>query len=107
MLSNQEIRLKENLDTCHHEEADTLHAAMDGYKDIMIKANDTDIVVIAVSARQHLQDIGLQKMWVAFGQGANLRWIPIHDIMSAIGPEKSAGLLFFHAFSGCDTVSAF
>jgi len=30
----------------------------------------------------------------------------IHDISPSIGPEKSKGL-FFHAFTGCDVVSAF
>jgi hypothetical protein len=36
-----------------------------------------------------------------------LKWIPIHDISPSIGPEKSKGLLFVHAFTGCDVVSAF
>ena len=43
------------------------------YSDVMIKANDTDIVVEAISARHHLQETGVQKMWDAFGQGAHLR----------------------------------
>ena len=51
--------------------------------------------------------IGLEKLCIAFGQGAHSRWIPIHDIVSTIGPERSSGLPFFHAFSGCDVVSAF
>ena len=36
-----------------------------------------------------------------------MKWIPIHDIVSAIGPEKTSGILYFHAFTGCDVVSAF
>jgi hypothetical protein len=36
-----------------------------------------------------------------------LKWIAIHDISPSIGPEKSKGLLCFHAFTGCDVVSAF
>ena len=36
-----------------------------------------------------------------------MRWLPIHDIAKCIGPDKTHGLLFFHAFSGCDIVSAF
>ena len=32
---------------------------------------------------------------------------PIHKVVSAIGPEKTCGILFFHAFSGCDIVSSF
>lgn len=49
----------------------------------------------------------MQKLWIAFGQGTHLKWIPIHDIVSTIGPEKTSGILFFHAFTGCDVVSAF
>ncbi|KAJ8333969.1 hypothetical protein SKAU_G00412880 [Synaphobranchus kaupii] len=58
---------------CSHEEADTrifVHARQaveEGCKSILIKANDTDVLVIA----------------------------------------KSKGILFFHAFTGCDVVSAF
>ena len=47
---------------------------------------------------------GLEKMWVAFGKGEHRRWIPIHEL---VGPEKTSGLLFFHAFTGCDVVSSF
>ena len=73
----------------------------------MTNANDTDVLVIAVSALPQLQELGLQKLWIAFGQGRNRKWIPIHDLNSTIGPKKTRGLLFFHAFSGCDVVSAF
>ena len=53
-----------------HEEADTrvfvgLHArdaTSQGSKPITIKANDTDVVVIAVSTMPSLQELGLQKL---------------------------------------------
>ncbi|KAJ8414100.1 hypothetical protein AAFF_G00066980 [Aldrovandia affinis] len=38
----------------------------------MVKASDTDVVVIAVSVLQALQELGLQQLWVAFGQGQHL-----------------------------------
>ena len=37
----------------------------------------------------------------------NYRFIPIHELASAIGPVKSSGLLMFHALTGCDTTSFF
>jgi hypothetical protein len=80
---------------------------MDGSSSIIIRANDTDVLVIAISAMSLLQALGLKSMWIAFGQGATLRWIPIHDVVSAIGPERASGILFFHAFTGCDIVSGF
>ena len=42
-----------------------------------------------------------------FGQASNLRMIAVHDIASAIGPERTRGLLFFHAFTGSSVTFAF
>lgn len=98
---------------CSHEEADTrvfVHArdaTSQGSKSIIIKANDTDVVVIAVSTMPFLQELGLRHLWLAFGQGASARWIPIHEVVSSIGPEKVSAMLFFHGFTGCDVVSGF
>ena len=36
-----------------------------------------------------------------------MRWIPVHDVVSAIGFDKAGGITYFHAFTGCDVVSAF
>ena len=94
------------------EEADTrifVHArdaTQDGCKSL-IKANDTDVVIIAVSVLPSLQQLGVQSMWIDFGQGANAQWIPVHELLSAIGPEKANEILYFHAFTGCDVMSAF
>ncbi len=84
-LSTQVINL-DNVAACSHEEADTrmfVHAkqaVMEGYQTLMIKANDTDVVVIAISILPSLQELGLQKLWITFGQGKHLKWIPIYMI---------------------------
>ena len=73
----------DGLAPCSHEEADTrifLHArnaAEEGSKVLMIKANDTDVLVITISALPALQHIGLQQLWMAFGRGQTLKWIPL------------------------------
>ena len=111
-ISNR-VRSLDAVAPCSHEEADTrvfVHArdaTLQGSKSIIIKANDTDVVVIAVSTMPSLQELGLEHLWIAFGQGANARWIPVHEVVSSIGPEKVSGILFFHAFTGCDVVSGF
>ena len=103
----------EELAPCTHEEADTRiflhawHAAREGYKSLLVDANDTDIVVLAISLMSSLTALGLKEMWVRFGKGEHTRWIPIHDLVSTLGPQKSKGMLFFHAFTGCDVVSGF
>lgn len=97
------------LQGCTHEEADTrmfLHAAYaakQGFTDAIINSSDTDVVVIAASV---IHKIGLERLWIAFGRGKDFRWIPIYEIATALGP-KAVALPFFHAFTGCDTVSAF
>ena len=46
-------------------------------------------------------------MWLAFGQGRNLKWTSVNELTTTLAPERSSGILFFHAFTGCDIVSAF
>ena len=95
-----------------HEEADTRifvharHASAAGIKIIMVKASDTDVVVIAVSMKHVLDELGLQELLVAFGTGGNMKLILAQDLYYRRA-EKSKGMLFFHAFTGCDVVSAF
>ena len=72
----------------------------------MIKACEKGLAV-AVSVFVTLQDAGLEELWIAFGQGQSLRWLPVHDIVKNLGSEKSSGILFFHTFTGCDVMPAF
>jgi len=72
---------------------------MDGSKALMIKANDTDVVVIAISVMKSLNEPGLEKRWIACGQGGNFRLFPVYELVNTIGPEKASGLPFFHAFT--------
>ena len=85
VLSTSETCL-DRLNKCFHEEADSRifvhakHTTEEGSKTIMIKANDTDILVIALNIFPSLQELGLQQLWVAFGHGESLR-IGVHDIV--------------------------
>ena len=70
----------------------------------MVHATDTGVVVIAVAVSSILQNC---EVWIVFGHGNKLRYIPCHRIENKLGTDASCELLFFHAVSGCDTVSAF
>ena len=100
---------KNLLAPCNHEEADTRmfvhakHASLAGSRVVTIVSSDTDVVVLDISA---YVDLNIDALWLAFGKGENFRWLPIHDISKSLGPRSKA-LPFFHAFTGCDTVSAF
>ena len=102
------------MQNCNHEEADTrivvhvLHALKQGEQTICVRTVDTDVVVILAGtfhdlvATQPLTDI-----WVAFGMGKDYRFYHINAICESLGEPQSRALPVFHAFTGCDTTSAF
>ena len=98
-----------SLAPCSHEEADTrlfIHAgdaARKGHRKLCIRTVDTDVAVLVIAM---FNQIDLDELWLAFGTKAHFRYIPIHDV-NEINPVVCKSLLFFHAFTGCDTVSAF
>ena len=70
----------------------------------MIRTVDTDVLLIAIALFSRL---GLEQLWLDFGVGKNREYYSIHDLFSQLEEKKARGLLFFHAFSGCDQVSFF
>lgn len=99
-----------HISPCSHEEDDTrtlLHAVdccKVGHKKIMIRTVDTDVLVIAVTLFERL---GADELWLEFGGGRYKRYISVHDIVGALGPDKAESLTAFHAFTGCDQTSFF
>lgn len=95
---------------CSHEEADTrlvlhaYHASQSGYRKILLRTVDTDVVVLAVS---RVQDLSVDEIWIAFGTGKHFRYLPIHSIAEQLEPQRSKALPMFHSITGCDTVSFF
>ena len=115
-LSDGVIRSRDGQNTdgvqpCSHEEADTrmlLHVKDPmncGFTLVMIRTVDTDVVVLAVARFQGLPNI--EQLWIAFGTGNDFRYIPIHEIASALRHQMAKGVLLFHAFTGCDVTSYF
>ena len=98
------------LEPCNHEEADTRmlvhcrHAFNQGSRRLICIATDTDVVILAIETVTWLPDC---ELWIEFGHGKHLRYIPAHIIASSLGQDRSRALPFFHAFSGCDTTSCF
>ena len=70
----------DELAPCTHEEADTrllLHvsaATHDGHRRIVIRTNDSDVVVLAVSAVAALAE-RIDELWLAFGTGRHFRYL--------------------------------
>ena len=70
----------------------------------MIRTADSDVVVVGVAA---VPTLNPSELWVSYGTGKDHRYLPLHEISTAIGRQKSISLPVFHAYTGCDTVSAF
>ena len=107
VVSNRDIDMS-SLMPCNFEEDDErifvhLKHASSRYSRFLIKTVDSDVVVIAISI---FLKVPLRELWIEFGAGKSLKFIPIHEVAASLGPEKSYALPFFHAFSGCDTTSA-
>ena len=75
-----------------------------GIQRVMIKTVDTDVVILAVAL---FPQLNLNELWIDFGSSQNQSYFPVHAICNSLGAEKSKGLLFFHAFTGCDQTSFF
>ena len=94
---------------CNIEEADErmlLHVnhATKQFSKHLIKTVDSDVIVISVTVFNQLQ--GVNELWIEFGRGKTLKYIPIHEIVNSLGKVSSREVSFLHALSGCDTTSA-
>ena len=100
----------DRLSPCNHEEADTrmfLHLkdlSEKGHRKITLKTVDTDVVVIALSQFHKLE---IEELWIEFGTGTNLHWLPIHEYANNLGESTCQAMPVWFAFTGCDTVSSF
>ena len=80
-----------SLAPCTHAKADTcmlLHledAVYQGHSKVSINTVDTDIVVLAIKAAQHLN---ISELWVAFGVGKNFQFLAAHEIARGLGPDR-------------------
>ena len=109
-LGTSDIPNIETLTPCDHEEADTrmlLHAAhmkYQGFTNIVIRTNDTDVLVLAIASQVHLN---FAELWLSFGTGRSHKFIPVHDAQRQVGRSTALALPGFHAFTGCDQISSF
>ena len=103
VLSSSTATKLSHLDPCDHEEADTrimVHVCdtcLSGHRRILIRTNDTDVVVMAISMTHTLS---VDELWTTYGTGKHLRDIAAHSIALKIGREKTQTLLIFHAMKG-------
>ena len=91
------------------EEADTrlilhaAHAARSGHKAVVVASEDTDIFLLCLAFKCFI----LASMHVKCGAQTRIRYVSISSVVGAVGGELCKCLIGMHAFTGCDTVSAF
>lgn len=98
-----------------HEEADTLiafHVAKITASHIIIRASDTDVLVILIGAlgQQRPEVRSMVRIIMDCGKGNDRRYINISNITEILEESKtglSRALPGYHAFTGCDFTSAF
>ena len=95
--------------TCHQEEVDTclflhaLHAAQNGHNAIIVKSPDAHVAAIGCSLADQ---IPAELIWPS-GSRLRQRYVSLSEIASALGPGVCEALPGMHAFTGCDSTSAF
>lgn len=71
-------------------------AALYGHRQIRIRTNDTDVVVLAVSVSPVLQS---DELWISYCPSTQVRNLPAHTIAKSLGQEKACVLPMFHALT--------
>ena len=91
------------LEPCNHEEADTrllvhvLDACSSGHRRILIKTNDADSLVLAVSVAENLP---ADEIWISYGTGKHLRHLAAHEIAKKIANNQCSVLIDVDAGEG-------
>ena len=93
----------------NQEEADTriflhaFHGAQNGHSSIIVKSSDTDVEVLALYYRFDIHS----RLYILSGTSKRSRIIDVSAVTENLGEDMCRALPGLHAFSGCDSVSAF
>jgi hypothetical protein len=94
---------------CQQEEADgrlllhAAHAAREGYQAVVICSEDTDVFIMSMAFHDKIAAPLFQKC----GTRTRTRVVDIRKVAATIGIDVCRALIGMHAYTGCDTVSAF
>ena len=91
------------------EEADTrvllhaLYAARSRFASVVIVSEGTDVLVLLLAFRSFIPS----SIFIKCGSQTRVKYIEVSRVFESVGENVCRSLPGFHAFSGCDTVSAF
>ena len=72
---------------------------------IVILANDADVVVLVLYYMETFVREVSQKLWIRYGTGDHTRYLPIHIMYGKLGASFCSVLLNAHILTGCDMTS--
>ena len=81
----------------------SLHAARSRFASVVIVSEDTDVLVLLLAFKSFIPS----SVFIKCGSQTRVKYIEVSRIVESVGATVCRSLLGFHAFSGCDTVSAF
>ena len=76
-----------------------------GYTNVQVKTVDSDVVILCLTHADVAMSNGIKSFLVLYG--SKDKKIDIIDNFDKLGVSVCKSLAFFHAFTGCDTVSSF
>ena len=79
------------------------HASDHGYTYVVVVSEDTDVYVLCIVFEKDIKGSFYQKR----GTKTRTRYLDIKQVRTVLGDRLSQALLGCHAFTGCDSVSAF
>lgn len=74
---------------------------MKGNETIAIRTDETDVLVLSISAFTHLA-YKVDQLWINFGTGKNSKFFAIHKMFEKIGADKAQAISFFYVLIECD-----
>ena len=97
------------ISSCTSEEADqriirhAINLIDKGYQHFQIRSADTDVTILSVAHSKIIFSNGVNVLNVNCGSG---KFYNVKSISVQLSADVCKALLFFHAFTGCDTVSS-
>ena len=107
-ITQNEVKEVRELIVSGHEEADTrlaIHAkhAAEAYPTVIVISEDTDVLVILLAMNSEIGN----RILLRRGKKNQIRMIDINNMGILLGNQVCQGLIGLHAWTGCDSVSAF
>ena len=91
----------ESTDTCMILHA--AHASRTGSTVVVIVSEDTDVLLLSFALNMDISAAIYQKCCTS----THTRYVDVSKVATTWSPDVCKGLLVMHAFTGCDTISAF